>query len=199
MTGDDAVAAGGGELLALHRGGGRGEDEAVDLPHAAMHHRQAPPAQHDIEPARQRRHPAARLGIEAARGMGVPCDRHEVAGAARGVAAAAIAGAAAQRLLAIAHDHGDAGAAYEVEGGAGIGAVGDDVAGTDNAPGRNAAPRRRREHRPRRLEIAVGAAEDQHRPIHRQRNRMFHAADYSRSPRRRHRGRGMPAGTLTAS
>src|SRR5690348_495471 len=72
MPADDTVCARPIELLALHRRRCRGEDETVDLPHAAMDDGEPPSRQLDIEPARQTRHPDARLAIEMAVGMGVP-------------------------------------------------------------------------------------------------------------------------------
>src|SRR5260370_4018 len=101
-----------GELLALHRFGGRGEDEAVDLAHAAMDHGKTAAGDLDVEAARQRGHPAPSVTVEAAFGMGVPFDGQAIASAALGITATAIPGAVAERLLAIPHHPPDAAAPY---------------------------------------------------------------------------------------
>ena len=130
-----------------------------------MHDRQPPLAHQQIEPPRQSRHPGAGIFIELAVGVGEPGGRQAVALAARDEAAAAMLGPARKTLLAVAHDHVHARAAHEVDGRGGIGAIGDDVAGADEAIRSNVQALGRGQQGPRRLEIAVGAAEDDCRPV----------------------------------
>jgi hypothetical protein len=90
MAGDDALRAGRGDLLGQRGVGRGGEQEAADVARPAMHHRQAPPAEGDVDPPGQRCHPGAMARGHLGARMGVPAARQQVAGGAGLEAAAAI-------------------------------------------------------------------------------------------------------------
>src|SRR5579883_3265561 len=115
MTGDDAVAPCGVELFALYGRRRRGEDEAVDAADATMDDGKATAGDLDVEPTRQRAHPDPALAVKRAIGMRIPFSGEAIASATLGIAAAAIAGAARKRFLAIPHDRPAAGLADRVE------------------------------------------------------------------------------------
>ena len=94
--------------------------------------------------------------------LGVPLPGERVAGGARLESAAAILGIAAQGVLTVALDHRDAGAPDALNGRLGIGAIGGDVAGTQDAGRGDAKGLGFRQKGFGRFQVAVGAAEDKH-------------------------------------
>ena len=91
--------------------------------------------------------------------------RQEIAGGARCEPTTAAVGVGGDRLLDVAHHHGDPGGAHQIDRGLRVGAVGHDIAGANRALGRNAEALSLGEHSSGGFEIAVWPAEDQHRTI----------------------------------
>ncbi len=159
MTGDDAVGLRARQFLRFDRRRGGSKDEPVDALDPAVHDRKARAGGNDVDPPRQARHPGACVAAQFAVGMGEPGGGEPVAGAARHIAAAAIAGLRGEALLAIAHHDVDAGGTHQFDGRGGVGPVGDHVAGAQDAVRRNAEARGLIEQGLRRLEIPVRPAE----------------------------------------
>ncbi len=162
MPGDHAVGAGGRDLgleLGARR---RGEDEAVDPRGRAMDRHQLAPVEAEAQGPRQSRHPTARLGVDGRARERVPPCRQALARRALVEAAAAVLGPGSERLLDVAHHHGDGGRAHRLDGGLGVGAVGHRVAGADDVVRRYTQARGLAENRLGGLEVAVWPAEDEH-------------------------------------
>src|SRR5487761_2697666 len=77
-----AVAAAQRDLFALDRDRRRGKDIAADVLQAAVYHGQTASSDFQMQPARQRAHPGARVIVEHAAGESVPPRREPVAGTA---------------------------------------------------------------------------------------------------------------------
>ena len=110
-------------------------------------------------------HPGLGVVVQHAAGIGEPLGRQEVATRPRRETAAAVLDPAAQGLLAVAHDHGDAGAADQIDRRLRVGAIRDQVAGAEHAPGRYPTPPGLGQESPGRLQIAVGTAENEDRLV----------------------------------
>ena len=94
--------------------------------------------------------------------LGVPLPGESIAGGARLEPAAAILGIGAERVLAVALDHRDAGATDALNRRLGIGAVGGDVAGTQYSGWRDTQGLGFRQKGLGRFQVAVGSAEHKH-------------------------------------
>jgi hypothetical protein len=133
---------------------------AVD---AAMYHRKAVAANMQFDPPRQPTHPRPIVRRKLRRRMRKPCCRQAIADAAVLKAAAAIGCSGREVLLAIAHENVTIKLSNQRRRSSGVGAIGDDVAGADNARRRNTKLRRRVEESARGFQIAVRPAKDHHR------------------------------------
>ena len=87
------------------------------------------------------------------------------AGAVAFEPAAAIGSVEAQGFLAVSHHHPDAGIADPLDGGDGVGGVGDDVAGADDLLRGQAQGAGPGQHGVRGLDVGIGAVEAQHRTV----------------------------------
>ena len=179
VAGDHAVGTGGGYLAVLDEGGGGGEDEAVDEVDAAVDHGQTLAGDAEIDAGRQRGEPTAGIVADLAIRVGEPGGGEALAGATLGIAAGAVVGSLGELLVAVAHDDMDAGAAHEIDGFRRAAAIGDEVAGADDASARDAEPVGLLQDRLGCLQIAIGTPEDDRRSVD---VHHLHCACHSRVP-----------------
>ncbi|EDM71962.1 hypothetical protein RAZWK3B_17628 [Roseobacter sp. AzwK-3b] len=131
----------------------------------AMDHRAAPPVMREDHQIRQAGHPVARVSVKAGTGMGKPARRQKVTGAARRKAATAIHLARRQLDFAIPRHHCAARLADRGDRARGIGAIGHDIARADDPLARDALGDGPLQQRLGGLQVRIGTAKDQHRPV----------------------------------
>src|SRR5262249_40519251 len=143
----------------------RREYESIDLLNPAMDHGEAQTDKFESNSPRQACHPGSRIGPELRQRVREPGRREALTRAACRNPGAAIIGAACQALFAIAHDDATPAGWNQVHGGGCVGAIGHDIVGADHVLGVYSEACGLFEESLRRLEVAVGAAENHQRAL----------------------------------